>query len=279
MIPISNQQYSAPADYYNSTNIITPQKTDTSAPCPDRTNLSPDTTSSYTPLSVSEQTVTRLFDSNQILFHALNDETLDELVESHRPTYCSELLTGIATDGVTGLSMTALVKGHHVDTYRGTGIIIDASKVIAKIISKGDANSCTDDNNEVVGHGDFQQISSLCDYISTTPVSTRPAMNEVKGGFSRDALAGFAFRASTANTPTLRQHENNTAYLKLSLLQAYCRDTLNVDCKIYTYQTNTGTLTVIGKEPERRHIALSIVNNACSPSSALRLSQKLGWFA
>ncbi|MCG8291470.1 hypothetical protein [Pseudomonas entomophila] len=266
-------------DYHLSSDVATSRETNTFdhevIPSP----LVQTTPSSHPPHIVSEHAVGLLFENDHILFHALNDEALTELAESRRPAYCTELLSGLAADAVTGLSMTALVKGHRVDTYRGTGIIVDATKVSSELISKGDANSCTDDSGHVVGGNDFQNISSLCNYIKTTPSSARPAMNEVKGDFARDALAGFAFRASTAKSATLRQHENNAAYLKLSLLQAYCRDTLNVDCKIYTYQPDTGTLTVIGKEPERRRIALSIVNNTCGLPSAQRLSQRLGWFA
>ncbi|WP_175743803.1 hypothetical protein [Burkholderia ambifaria] len=228
-------------------------------------------------VSVSEAEVSRLFDKDKVLFHALNDETIDALVDNRRPTYCSNLTLSLHGNGVKALSTTALVKGSKVDTYRGTGIVINAEKTTPHLVAKGDANAGTDSGGVVTGQRDYETIQELCDYIRKTQIAERNGMNEVKCDFDREAVAGFAFRASVAETPSARQHENNTAYLKLSLLQKYFKDELNIDCKIYTYDHKNGVLQIIQKESERRRVALNIVKQSSGDAAATQMKERLNW--
>ncbi|WP_157645036.1 hypothetical protein [Burkholderia ubonensis] len=228
-------------------------------------------------VSVSEAEVSSLFDKDKVLFHALNDETIDALVDNRRPTYCGNLASSLHGNGVKALSTTALVKGVQVDTYRGTGIVINSEKTTPHLIAKGDANAGTDSGGVVTGQRDCETIQELCDYVRKTPLAERNGMNEVKCDFGREAVVGFAFRASVADTPDARRHENNAAYLKLSLLQKYFKDELNIDCKIYTYEHKKGVLQIIQKESERKWVALNIVKQSSGDAAATQMKERLNW--
>jgi hypothetical protein len=214
---------------------------------------------------------------NKILFHALNDAGLDELVENRNPTYCSNLLSSLHGEGVKALSTTALVNGAQVDTYRGTGIILDTSKTTLQLIAKGDANAGTDTKGNVTGQRDCESAEELCNYVRNTPIGERKGMNEVKCDFERDAIAGFSFRASTAPTAPARQRENNIAYLKMSLLQKHFKENVGVDCKIYTYEHEKGKLQLVQKESERKQSALNIVKQSFGDEAKGRLQKRLDW--
>ncbi len=231
----------------------------------------------FTPVVVTENTVHQLFAEGNILFHAMNTPSLEDLVDNRNPTYCTELLQALKDDNVQALSMTALSRGHSVATYRGTGIMINAAAIEPRLIARGDANSCTTSDNSITGQSDFNDIQTLQKYIRETPLNQRPAMNEVKGDFRRDAVAGLAFRVSVARTQEERKRENNQAFLQLSLLQKYVKENLGIDCHIYSYQSGTGELKLIGKVEDRKHYVMATLLSGFATEQRETLKTRVGW--